>query len=209
MSLLDLDAFRAEPLRRDPFEYLVLPGFVPAVIHERIAQGFPAIHRPGSFPAQALRFGGAFAELLRELEGPAVAAAFADKFGVDLADCPTMVTVRGRCQEKDGQIHTDSATKVLTALIYLNRGWSAEGGRLRLLRSPTEIEDYAVEVPPEPGTLIAFRRSDRSWHGHLPFVGERRTVQLNWVTSAAVLRRERARHALSAVAKRLLPFGGT
>ena len=101
----------------------------------------------------------------------------------------------------------DSATKILTVLIYLNRAWGAESGRLRLLRSPTDIEDYAVEVPPDPGMLIPFRRSDRSWHGHLRFVGERRSVQLNWLTSAGVLRRERARHALSAVVNRLLPFG--
>ena len=70
--------------------------------------------------------------------------AFAEKFGVDLTDRPTMITVRGRCQGKDGRIHTDSVTKILTVLIYMNAAWEAPGGRLRVLRSPTDLEDYAA-----------------------------------------------------------------
>jgi len=31
-----------------------------------------------------------------------------------------------------------------------------------------------VEVPPSDGTLVAFKRSDNSWHGHKPFSGKRR-----------------------------------
>jgi hypothetical protein len=31
------------------------------------------------------------------------------------------------------------------------------------------------------GTLLAFRRTDHSWHGHKPFVGERRMLQLNYL----------------------------
>jgi SM-20-related protein len=204
--LIDLDAFRAEPLRRDPFDHVVVPGFVAAAAQARIGADFPAIRRPGSHPVGALRVGGAFAALLAELESPAVTDAFAAKFGVDLAGRPRLVTVRGRTEADDGAIHTDSATKILTALIYLNEGWTATGGCLRLLRSADDLEDFAVEVPPAFGTLIAFRRSERSWHGHHPFAGERRAVQLNWVTSATVLRREKMRLGLSAAVKRLLPF---
>ena len=41
-------------------------------------------------------------------------------------------------------------------------GWEADGGRLRLLRRPDDLNDMIAEVPPTAGTLIAFRRSDRS-----------------------------------------------
>ena len=61
-----------------------------------------------------------------------------------------------------------------------------------------------AEVPPEEGTLLTFRRSDNSWHGHQRYLGERRVIQLNWVTSAWVERRERLRHTFSAALKRLL-----
>src|SRR5262249_34372320 len=74
----------------------------------------------------------------------------------------------------------------------------------RLLRSADDIEDVVVEVPPTEGTLLAFRRTDNSYHGHLPFLGPRRVIQMNWVTSALTVRRELCRHRLSAWAKRAL-----
>ncbi len=73
-----------------------------------------------------------------------------------------MVTLRSRCRLRDGAIHTDSALKQVTALIYLNDGWRDEGGRLRLLNGPGDIDDMIAEVPPLAGTLLAFRRSDNS-----------------------------------------------
>ena len=79
-----------------------------------------------------------------------------------------MCTVRGYLQRKVGSIHTDSKTKIITVLLYLNDDWSHEGGRLRLLRSGTDLEDYFAEVPPTQGTLLVFRRADNSWHGHKP-----------------------------------------
>ena len=29
--------------------------------------------------------------------------------------------------------------------------------------------------------MFAFKRTDSSWHGHLPFTGERRVVQITWL----------------------------
>jgi SM-20-related protein len=98
----------------------------------------------------------------------------------------------------DGRIHTGSQTKLVTALIYLNTGWAAPGGRLRLLRGPDDINDMIAEVPPHAGTLPAFRRAANSWHGHMPYEGVRRAIMLNWMVDAATARRELRRHALSA-----------
>jgi hypothetical protein len=206
-SLIDLDRFRATPLNHQPYDYLIVPGFLRRDAIAAIEADYPAVDRPGSFPVSGMRYGPTFAALLAALEGDAMRDAFAAKFGVDLAGRPTMITVRGRCQGKDGRIHTDSATKILTVLIYMNAAWEAPGGRLRVLRSATNLEDYAAEVPPVAGTLLAFRRGERSWHGHPPFVGPRRVIQLNWVTGADVVRREQARHRLSAWVKKLARFG--
>jgi Rps23 Pro-64 3,4-dihydroxylase Tpa1-like proline 4-hydroxylase len=114
-----------------------------------------------------------------------------------------MITLRARTRPIDGRIHTDSETKLVTALIYLNGDWTEPGGRLRLLRGPDDLEDMIAEVPPMAGTLLAFRRSDCSWHGHKPFDGERRAIMLNWMVDAATARRELRRHAVSAGIKRL------
>src|SRR3546814_18907825 len=47
----------------------------------------------------------------------------------------TMVTVRGKTGPRDGFIHTDSLTKIVTMLVYLNEPWEAAGGRLQIGRA--------------------------------------------------------------------------
>jgi SM-20-related protein len=200
---VDLDALRRTPLATDPFPYIIVPGFVRGPARAALSQDFPAIDEPGSFPVADLRFGPSFRDFLAELEGPAIRAAFAEKFAIDLTARPTMITVRGQAQASDGRIHSDSSTKLVTVLIYMNEAWEADGGRLRLLTSPDDLNAVVTEVPPAAGTLLAFRVTRNSWHGHAPVSGPRRVVQLNWVESAAVARRERLRHGLSARVKRL------
>ena len=60
--------------------------------------------------------------------------------------------------------------------------WPSPNGRLRLLRDPGDIDSHVAEVEPSRGTLIAFRRSQNSYHGFLPYEGERRSLQMYWVT---------------------------
>lgn len=204
---LDLERFEATPLQRAPFDFLIVPGFLKRAALPAVERDFPAIDRGGSFPSTSVTCGPAFTALLDELQGPAVTAAFEAKFGIDLTGRPTMVTLRGQSRQKDGAIHTDSRTKLVTALIYLNSAWESDGGRLRMLNGPDDIENYVAEVPPEVGTLVAFRCAENAWHGHKPFVGQRRSIQLNWLTDRGVLKRELRRHALSALTKKLLRFG--
>ena len=204
--VIDLDRVERTPLVAEPFPYIVVPGFVPEAARAALSADYPQIEKPGSFPVADLRFGPAFRDFLDALEGPAMREVFARKFALDLTGRPTMVTVRGQAQLKDGSIHTDTATKLITVLVYMNEAWEAPGGRLRLLRSPDNLDDVITEVPPAAGTLLAFRVTRNSWHGHAPASGPRRVVQLNWVESEAVVRRERLRHGLSARVKKLLPF---
>jgi SM-20-related protein len=201
---LDLERFDQTPLVREPFEYLVVPEFVKPEVREAINTDYPKVNKAGSFPLSEVSFGPKFKELTDDLNGPEFRAAVARKFSIDLTNRPTMITVRGRCSEKDGKIHTDSKTKIITVLLYLNSKWESAGGCLRLLRSENNIDDLELELPPVAGTLLAFKRSDNSWHGHKPFVGERRVIQLNWVTEEEVVRREQRRHRFSAMMKKIL-----
>ena len=91
------------------------------------------------------------------------------KLGMDLKGRPTMVTARGVSAARDGQIHTDSRTKLVTVLIYMNNAWEAKTGRLRLLRGPDDLEDVIAEVPPDEGTLLIFRNEPNAWHGFHAF----------------------------------------
>jgi hypothetical protein len=142
-----------------------------------------------------------------ELLGPEFRKAVEEKFSIDLTNRPTMYTVRGFTRARDGKIHPDSETKLITVLLYLNDdNWPNDGGRLRLLRSATDLEDYVEEVEPAGGMLLVFKREDYSWHGHQSYEGPRRAIQLNWVTDESVVRREQGRHGLGSAIKSL--FGG-
>jgi SM-20-related protein len=201
---LRLDDFRATPLVREPFQHLIVSGFIGPAALKAINADYPKISTPGSFPVDQVSFGPAFQTMLDELESEEFREAFEEKFGLDLAGRPTVTTVRGRCDARDGKIHTDSTSKIITVLIYMNESWERPGGRLRLLRSATDLNAIITEVPPVAGTLLAFRRSDNSWHGHEPFAGERRVIQFNWLTSEGNRQIAMLRHHTSAAFKRVL-----
>lgn len=203
MDFFDWEALRATPLSCDPYEHVIVGGFVKSEALARINADYPAIQDTGSFPVERLDFGPGFKSMLDALESEQFRKEFEEKFQVDLSGRPTTITVRGRCAGSDGQIHTDSVGKIITILIYLNPIWDDSGGRLRLLRAKN-IEDVAAEVVPSSGNLVAFLRSDHSWHGHLPFSGERRVVQFNWVVNKRNQTMVLLRHRLSASVKHLL-----
>jgi hypothetical protein len=201
---LSLEAFRATPLVKEPFEHLMVSGFVGPAALAAINAAYPKISTSGSFPVDQVSFGPAFQTLLDELESDAFREAFEEKFALDLSGRPTVTTVRGRCDARDGKIHTDSTSKIITVLIYMNESWEQAGGRLRLLRSANDLNDIITEVPPVAGTLLAFKRSNNSWHGHEPFAGERRVIQFNWLTSEGNRQIAMLRHHTSASFKRVL-----
>lgn len=202
MAILDIAALQASAVADDPFDHLVCERSLSADAVADLRRDFPAIVSPGSLPLSALDFGPSFAALLGELRGKDFARVMAEKFDMDLEGRPVMITVRGQCRRGDGKIHTDSGGKLLTILLYMNANWSAPDGRLRLLRNGQDINDYAAELAPAEGTLLAFRCTSHAWHGHTSFEGERRSIQVNWVRSDRYLRRERLRHRVSALFKK-------
>jgi SM-20-related protein len=203
MSYCDFAALERTPLVREPFEFIVVPDFLKSETFNAILGDYPQVPGPGSHPPSELKIEGHFGGLIDELRGPEFQSAIERKFAIDLSGRPTMYTVRGYVRERDGSIHTDSKTKIITVLLYMNERWQEDAGRLRLLRGPDNLDDYVAEVPPYGGTLLAFRRADNSWHGHKPTSGPRRAVQLNWVTSQAVVEAEQGRHGFSTRLKRL------
>ena len=117
-----------------------------------------------------------------------------------------MITIRKWSALKDGRIHNDGEAKICTALLYLNPSWggSEQGGRLRVLRGETDFENMALEVSPTYGSFFAFARTDNSWHGHKPFAGERRVIQVTWLRSWEDFHRKHKRGKLSFSLKKFL-----
>ena len=203
--MLNIEAIREANAAHEPFSFFQAQVLAEDDLNQ-IREDFPSIEKPGVFPLDALRYGPGFASLLEAIQSPELAKAVGDKLGLDLVGLPVMITVRGQAQSKDGRIHTDTKDKVATCLLYLNGVWDKGGGRLRLLRNGHDLDDYIAEVPPNGGAFVAFKVSHNSWHGHKPYVGERRYVMVNWLRSEGAHARQLGRHKLSAKVKRLIPF---
>jgi hypothetical protein len=202
MTYCDFEALDRALLQHEPYDYIVVPNFLRKDRFPEVLADYPKVPGPGSHPPSELNISGHFAALIDELRGNEFRVLIERKFEIDLTGRPTMYTVRGYVREKDGSIHTDSETKIITVLLYMNEEWRQDAGRLRILRSATDLEDFAAEVPPNEGTLLVFRRSDRSWHGHKSISGPRRAIQLNWVTEQSVVDHEQGRHRISTKLKK-------
>ncbi len=203
MAHLNIDKLKAAKLESEPYAYTIVPGFLSPETVARINATYPKIEKGGSYPIESLEANMAIKEVIDELARAEFETAIAEKFGVDLSGRPKMYSLRGYTRAKDGQIHTDSKDKIITVLLYLNENWQQPGGRLRILKNGHDVDDYAAEVPPDNGTLLVFKRSDSSWHGHHPFEGPRRSLQMNWMTSEGSLGWHKVRHTISAAVKKL------
>jgi SM-20-related protein len=191
MAILDFEALDRAPLQKDPCDFIVVPQFIKREALAEVNRDYPEIEVAGNFPPEELHYGQTFSTLLEELQSPLMREKFAAKFGVDLEAHPLQITVRKYSEELDGNVHNDSKMKVVTVLIYFNEDWLQPGGRLRLVRTPDNIDDYAAEVAPERGNLLAFRRNEHSYHGFIPCVGERRSLQMYWVSPKRVAQGEK------------------
>jgi SM-20-related protein len=197
MSLINLDVLRDAQLHTDPFDFLVAPGFLNSEVLAQVNADYPIIDTAANHALENLQYGPAFKALMAELQDQAFATLLGERFDMELGSLPTTVTVRKFCERTDGNIHTDHKSKVITVLVYFNEQWDHEDGQLRMLRSRDDIENYAAQVPPQGGTMLAFRRTDHSWHGHTQFVGERRMVQVNYLDQSP----------LAVAAQRISRFG--
>lgn len=188
-ELIDIANLEAAKAESEPVTYLVVPKFLRPTALEGIVMDFPKVTEPRNHAIGKLDYGPIFAELLAELAEPDWIRMLGEKLGVpELPELPFTTSVRGYCEASDGNIHTDHWSKVVTVLIYPNQEWTAEGGRLRILRSRTNLEDYATEIAPVDGTLLAFRRSAESFHGHRRYVGPRQLIQISWLRRSRLAR---------------------
>ena len=201
MAGLNWQAIESAQLAQDPFDHFLVENALTPACAAAVGLKYPSIRSPGSFSLADARPGAVLADLIADMESPRFRSEMERIFDLDLDDKPIVVTLRGQCSSRDGRIHTDSQSKILSLLLYMNEGWQSPEGRLRLLRNDSDIENYAVEVSPTLGSLVGFTRSDESWHGHTAFVGQRRVLQLNYVQSARVSWVGALRHRLSAISK--------
>lgn len=199
----------ARTLRHEPFDFIVVPDLLPLTSAHALLHDYPHFNEAGFFPYTPQQCGPRFNALVAALTAPAFADALGAQVNIErLSQYPTLVTLCGRMNKRHGTIHTDSRSKVATALLYLNTEWpDTSAGCLRFLADARDIDAMVVpEVRPLFGTLAMFKRADNSFHGHLPCEGERKVLQIAWVVSEEAKARKTRRGRFSRLMKQL--FGG-
>ena len=173
-------------VQHDPFPFMVAHGQLPNEARGDLDRDFPRYASAGFFPYDPIDCGASINTLIADMTAPAFASAVGKRLGIDdLGKYPTLVTLCRLLNKRHGTIHTDSKSKIATALIYLNPQWpDSSDGCLRFLQRIDDIDSViAPELTPLYGEFAVFKRCDNSFHGHLPYEGERRVIQVAWLTS--------------------------
>ena len=203
MQLLDKNQLNLAKVDNNFFPYFHVENALSHFLNSSdLVKDFPDIDSGGSFPSDNLKEGD-IKKLVQELEGDEFKAILENKLGVNLKDAEVITTLRGFSRFKDGKIHTDSQSKIVTVLLYLNKNWDNEIGNLRLLKKNNDLENYIQEISSEYGNLVAFKVTDNCWHGFMPFEGKRLSIQLNNIYPKS-LKMHKIRHKLSASFKKLI-----
>ncbi|HEX7349347.1 MAG TPA: 2OG-Fe(II) oxygenase [Rhodanobacteraceae bacterium] len=173
-------------LQHEPFPFLIAHGQLPEAARADLERDFPQYSTAGFFPYDPKECGESIRALVAAVTAPEFASAVGAKLGIDnLGQYPTLVSLCRNMNLRHGTIHTDSKSKIATVLIYLNSSWhDTSDGCLRFLSKIDDIDaTIAPEIKPLYGEFVIFKRTDNSFHGHLPYEGERRVIQIAWLTS--------------------------
>lgn len=204
LSLFDYARLAGAERRDEPFPHVLVEDFVTVAVQRMLISDFPAIKGPGNVEPGEVPQGPAFDELITELESDRFRDAIAAKFDIDLSNAVPTIGIRAYAEPTDGRIHCDHRSKLITLLLYFNETWDDEGGRLRICRDQNDIENFATEVVPLSGTLIAFRNGPAAWHGHKQHVGQRRMLQLSYRDMSGIVGIERRLSRLTKPIRRML-----
>ncbi len=201
--MLNIEAIRSAKVSSSPYPYCVITNSILKDSLSSVVNSFPAISHPGSIPMERVNYEPLFGQLLAQLEGDELRQIIAEKFDIDLNEKPTMVTFRGIMRQKDGRIHTDSKTKLITVLLYFNNEWHSADGQLRILNNGQDLDNYVAEIPPLLGTMVIFKVTDNCWHGHTALEGKRLSIQMNYLIGSTAKNKHQFFHNLSARIKNL------
>ena len=200
-ALIDLNSIKSAPINESFFPFFSVLNCITKE-GKALPQNFPDLNKGGSYPSDMPGLSPVMENLIAEIESTEMQEALSEKFGINLDDVEVVTTIRGYSRLKDGQIHTDSKTKVLTLLLYLNESWEEDTGLLRMLKNNHDLEDFIEEIPATLGSLVVFKVTENCWHGFHPFEGKRLSLQMNYIKKESVSQ-HLMRHRLSSFIKKL------
>jgi hypothetical protein len=212
---LRIDDLLTARVYKKPFEHVYVPGFISKECLREVNRDFPeslnriSSYGGGNIDEGALRkrneIGGSFEAFLDAMASATLRKAFEQVFQTDLSNTFIRSTIRGVATREDGRIHADDASKIVTALVYLNEEWVHESecgecGKLQLLARRDLRSNSTPANDAYGGNLLAFKNpaafgKNGGFHGFKKFSPrtdggclsqdagcERKMVQINYQT---------------------------
>ena len=214
-SSLRIDDLINAKVSSKPFKHVYVKGFISKECLRKVNRDFPeslkriSTYGGGNIDEGALRkrneIGGHFEAFLDAMASATLREAFERVFRTDLSNTFIRSTIRGVATKEDGRIHADDASKVVTALVYLNEEWPhepecGECGKLQLLARRDLRSNSTPANDAYGGNLLAFLNpaafgKNGGFHGFTKFSStrkggclsqdagcERKMVQINYQT---------------------------
>jgi hypothetical protein len=183
--MIDLTALFRPTLQKQPYEWAATGPLFSTNDAEALASSFPCDHfktvryygeRDYEYEARSLinmgatevsypeELSDAWLALAHDLLSPAYRAAISLLSERDLSAAGMEVNVFHYGPGANLGPHPDLEDKIVTHIIYFNRGWNpGDGGCLEILRS-SDPGDVAARVEPLVGNSAVVVRSESSWH---------------------------------------------
>ena len=125
MTLLTDRVGPATVVRDAPFPLLIATDVLDRSAEASLGADFPQYRGAGFFPYASSDCGASMNTLIAELTAPAFADQVGDLLGIErLSQYPVLVTICRALNLRHGTMHTDSRSKVASALVYLNPDWA-------------------------------------------------------------------------------------
>ena len=159
MTILDLAAFDATPLTRDPFDFTIVENFIRPAEFKPVIADFPAHSRPRlASPGGTVDQGPLQGSDGRDGRSrPSAPPSRRSSTSTSPAG-PPCTRCAASCRTATAISTPIPRPRSSRSCSILNEGWEEEGGRLRLLRSNESLDNPVAEVSPNGGTLLVFRR---------------------------------------------------
>ena len=145
-ALIDLNSIESAPINESFFPFFSVLNCITEE-GKVLPQNFPDLVKGGSYPSNMPGLSPVMESLIAEIESNEMQETLSKKFGINLDDVEVVTTIRGYSRLKDGKIHTDSKTKVLTLLLYLNESWEENTGLLRMLKNNHAVSYTHLTLP--------------------------------------------------------------
>ena len=114
-QILDFDLILNAKINVEYFPFFTVnDAFSGDNLHKEIVSDLPEVNQGGSFPLESLTFGKNAKNLINELQSKKMRNILEQKFEVNLTNKSMITTFRGYSRLRDGKIHSDSKTKVVT-----------------------------------------------------------------------------------------------